>query len=173
MAYTVLGQWMRLLRAIMCSGTWCLCTAVSHSWNFWQIWENLNFTEKLYSDMTTPIWSMGNIVIFSSLQVKCKFLCHPPPPEKKRKKQEMKEEKEKNPHISLHSTWMPYTKISMWDWILIPKLLFALNVLWASDGINRTLGYQVKLCHFVWLFILFFRTVYGFKKCKISLKNAQ
>ena len=34
------------------------------------------------------------------------------------------------------------------------------------DDINRTLGYQVKICHFVHLFILFFRAVSGFKSAK-------
>ena len=42
-----------------------------------------------------------------------------------------------------------------------------------TNAINRTLGYQVKIRHFVQLFILFFRAVSGFEKCKISLKNAQ
>ena len=38
-----------------------------------------------------------------------------------------------------------------------------------NDGINRTPGYQVKIRHFVQLFILFFGAVFGFKMCKISL----
>ena len=42
-----------------------------------------------------------------------------------------------------------------------------------TNAINRTLRYQVKIRHFVQLFILFFRAVSGFEKCKISLKNAQ
>ena len=41
------------------------------------------------------------------------------------------------------------------------------------DDINRNPGYQVKIRHFVELFILFFGAVFGFKKCKISLLNAQ
>ena len=102
--------------------------AVSHSWNFWQIWENLNFTEELYFDMTTVYTHMkyGQYCdIFLASRSNANFCAPPPPPEKIEKEKKMKEEKEKNPHISLHSTWMPYTKRSMWDWIIIPKLLFA------------------------------------------------
>ena len=40
------------------------------------------------------------------------------------------------------------------------------------DNINCTLGYQVKIHHFVKLLISFFRAVFGFKKCKLSLWNA-
>ena len=39
-----------------------------------------------------------------------------------------------------------------------------------NDDINHTLGYQVKICHFVQLFILFSRVVSRFKNCKISCK---
>ena len=37
------------------------------------------------------------------------------------------------------------------------------------DDINCTPVYQVKIRHFVQLFILFFGAVFGFKMCKISL----
>ena len=37
------------------------------------------------------------------------------------------------------------------------------------DDINRTPGYQIKIHHFVQLFISFFSAVFGFKQFAISL----
>ena len=39
----------------------------------------------------------------------------------------------------------------------------------AYDDINHTRGYQVKICHFVQVCILFFRAVFGFKMCQVYL----
>ena len=56
---------------------------------------------------------------------------------------------------------------------------FSSNLIWNSifDDINRSLGYQVKIRHFVQLFILFFRAVSRFKKyifveCMIKCSKA-
>ena len=37
---------------------------------------------------------------------------------------------------------------------------------WPFDDINHIQGYQIKISHFVQSCILFFRAVFGFKKCK-------
>ena len=74
-------------------------------------------------------------------------------------------------HVGKHQLVEPLSVVPVYvtmtaKYIIQKVFVLAWNNQTTCDNINHTPGYQVKIRHFVYLFILIFRAVFGFKSAK-------